>query len=147
MKSTPAGHHTLPELQEALECMEQTLLEINEAQRSIERELNLMRAQQDLRLFGMVHSPSLLSLLFIYFKLFLLFLFILLFILLLQDIDVMSPTRTLVLDGPMCLVPVIRKTSGSKVSKKPKQGHYFLFDDFFLFVMNTKKKEISLIAR
>jgi hypothetical protein len=111
LKSTPAGHHTLSELQEALQCMEQTIVEINEAQRSIERELNLMRAQQDLRLFGM-------------------------------DIDVISPTRTLVIDGPMMLVPVIRKGSGNtKISKKPKQGHYFLFDDFFLFVMNTKKKE------
>ena len=58
----------------------------------------------------------------------------------------MSPTRTLVLDGPMRLVPVIRKTSGSKVIKKPKEGHYYLFDDFFLFVMDTKKKEISNIA-
>eukprot|EP00026_Physarum_polycephalum_P001560 Phypoly_transcript_01562.p1 GENE.Phypoly_transcript_01562~~Phypoly_transcript_01562.p1 ORF type:complete len:996 (+),score=153.51 Phypoly_transcript_01562:124-3111(+) len=110
VKSTPAGHHTLEELQEALNCVEQTLQEINEAQGSIERELNLMRAQHDLRLFGM-------------------------------DIDVMSPTRSLVLDGPIRLVPVIRKTGGSKIIKKPKEGHYFLFDDFFLFVMNTKKKE------
>jgi hypothetical protein len=59
VKSTPAGHHSLPELQEAVECVEQTLTEINEAQRSIERELNLMRAQQDLRLFGMVRHPPL----------------------------------------------------------------------------------------
>lgn len=43
----------------------------------------------------------------------------------------------------MRLVPVIRKTGGNKVSKKPKQGHYFLFDDFFLFVMESKKKEVS----
>lgn len=54
VKSTPSDHTTYSELHEALECMEQVITEINEAQKQIERELNLMRAQQELRLYGMV---------------------------------------------------------------------------------------------
>lgn len=112
VKSTPSDHSTYIDLQEALENMELTIEEINEAQRQIERELNLMRAQQELRLFGM-------------------------------DLDIMSPTRTLVLDGPILLVPVLRKTN--KVHKTPKEGYYFLFDDFFLFIRRTKKTQVPHI--
>lgn len=112
VKSTPAEHYIFPDLQDALEAMEHTITDINEAQRQIERELNLMKAQQELRLLGM-------------------------------DLDVMSPTRQLVLDGPMLLVSALRKSS--KSSKSPKEGHYFLFDDFFLFVRRAKKTEIPHI--
>lgn len=60
--------------------------------------------------------------------------------------NVLSPTRSLILDGPINAVSTDLKSTSKKKHKGAKVGYFYLFNDFFMFVRkkSSQKKHVLI---
>jgi len=61
-------------------------------------------------------------------------------------VNIISPTRSLILDGPINVVATDLKSTSKKKHKGAREGYFYLFNDFFLFVpkKSPQRKKILI---